>query len=152
MPGTGHASSPEHRLHPGLVAYVERGLHVHAIEAEHLPRVRHGHLQLLEGADQALDMTHLLAQAAYRLDYLLRVERVVHAPMPGEKPQVGGKSLDRLSGDDAQADVRQRGGRSDEPRCCREKGATNAATTMRGRYPGPSRSLPTGWLAWIMRG
>ena len=134
VPGTGHTSGPEHRLHAGLVAYVERGLHVHAVETQHLARVRHGHLQLLEGADQALDMTHLLAQAAYGLDYLLRVERVVGSPVPGEKLlQVGRKSFDRLSSDDADADVRQRGRRSDEPRCCREKeGATKAATTMRG--------------------
>ena len=65
---------------------------------------------------------------------MLRVERVVGSPVPGEKLlQVGRKSFDRLSSDDADADVRQRGRRSDEPRCCREKeGATKAATTMRG--------------------
>ena len=91
MPGTGHTSCPEHGLHPGLVAYVERGLHVHAVEAERLARVRHRHLQLLEGADHPLDRAHLLAQAAYGLDYLVRVERVVHSPMSVEKLlQLGG--------------------------------------------------------------
>ena len=35
------------------------------------------------------------------------------------------QSLDRLGSDDAEADVRQRGRRSDEPRCCREQEGCN---------------------------
>ena len=59
--GARHPGRAKHRFHPGLVAYVESGLHVHAVKAEQLTCVRHGHLQLLECTDEALDGAHLLA-------------------------------------------------------------------------------------------
>ncbi len=73
MPGTRYASGAKHRFHPGLVAYVESCLQIHAIEAELLPGIRHRHLQLLEGTDESLHRAHLLTEAAYGINELLRV-------------------------------------------------------------------------------
>ena len=65
----------------------------------------------------AAPRAYLLAQAAYGIDQLLRVKRVVDSPMPVELLlQFWGKPLDLLCGDDAKTDVRQPGRRSDEPR------------------------------------
>ena len=80
--GAGHAGGTKHRFHAGLVAYVERGLHIHAIKSEQFPCVRHGHLQLFQRADEALDGPHLLAEATYRSNQLLWIEGVIHPPMP----------------------------------------------------------------------
>ena len=119
VPSARNAGSAKHRFHAGLVAYVESGLQVHAIEAELLTGIRHGHLQLLKGADEPLYGAHLLAEAAYGFNELLRVERVVHPPMPVEVLlQLWRQSVGRLRRNDGKAYVRELGGSENETRGC----------------------------------
>ena len=122
----------QHRFHSGLVAYVERGLQIHAIKAEHFACVRHWHLQLFQRSNETLYSAQLLAEPAYGIDQLcgsptslllvnqlLGIECVLHLPMPVEVLfQFRRQSISRLSRDDGQAYARQSRGGEDETRGC----------------------------------
>lgn len=75
----------EHLLHPGLLAHVPRGVLVHARYAECSPGLRQRHLELLQDADEPLDLPDLGGQPPDRVDQLLRVERVGDLPVPGDR-------------------------------------------------------------------
>ena len=108
MPGTRHPGGAQHRLHPGLVPHVHRGLHVHALDAQRLAHLGQRDLQLLQRADQAFHPSHLTTEAGHRLGDLARVECVVDPPVPGQAfLQHGGQALGRLGGDDGQPDAGQ---------------------------------------------
>ena len=111
VPGTRHAGGSEHRLHPRLVPDVVGGLLVHAVDPELAADLGERHLQLFQGADQPLDSTELTAQATDGVGDLLRVKRVGHPPVTGQRfAQRRRHVLERLGGDQAEADVRQSGG------------------------------------------
>ena len=96
---------------------LQRGPHVHALDAEGLADLRQRHLQLLEGADEPVHPAHLAREAGHRPGQLTRVERVLHPPVPGQPPaQLRRDPFRGLAGDQAEADVRQLRGDGDEPR------------------------------------
>ena len=139
--GARDAGGAQHGLHPGLVPDVERGLLVHARDAERLPDLGQRHLELLQGADQTFDPAHLAAQAGDRLGDLPGVERVVHPPVAGEVLRSSGGRLDegsvvmsprRTPGSWAAAATNRVVASS-------RNGATNAATTMRWDVTGPGQ-------------
>ena len=154
MPGAGHPGSAQHRFHPGLVAYVERGFHIHAVKAEHLSGVGHGHLQLFQRSDEALDRAHLLAEAAYGINKLLRIEGIIHPPMPVQVLlQSRGQSVGWLGGDDSQADAGHVCGRGNKSRSCGEKeGCDESGDHQRSDTTVCALSLSKGasWSATLM--
>ena len=106
--------------------------------AERLAHLRQRHLQLLEGADQALAPGRSAADSpAHRLGDLPRVERVVDPPVPGQVPRAAPAGPVRPGSQviSAEPDAGQLRGGVHEPGVASSRyGATKAATTMTRRY------------------
>jgi len=115
--GAGHPGFTEHLLHLRLVAHVASGALVHPLDPHRLPHLGKWHLELLEGADEALHSAHLATEPAHRLGQLPRIEGVLDAPVPGQPvAQHGRDALERVARDQAQPHAGERGRVGDEPR------------------------------------
>ena len=146
MAGARHTGAGQHRLHLRLVPDVGRDVGGHPLDAQRVPGLGERHLELLEGADQPLDVADLPGESAHRVDDLLRVQGIGHLPVTGERlPQLRGQLLGGGGGDHGQPHARHPGRRQDEPGGgfeqvrCDESGDDHGRETT-GTAPGIARA------------
>ena len=105
--GAGHPALAQDVLHARLVPEAEGGLDRHAADAELLTHPSHGHLQLLEDANEGIDAApEARGEGLDPAGELSRVKAVLD-PLDALqlRSQAGGQAFPRFLGDDAPANV-----------------------------------------------